>query len=43
MIEIDDAFKIEFRAEQIEENVLTVDLVHLTALVGQFVEHGEGL
>lgn len=43
MIEVDDAFKIEFRAEQVEKYVLTVALVHLATLIGQFVKHWEGL
>ena len=43
LIEIDNAFKIKFRAKQVEKDVLTIALVHLTALVGQFIEHWEGL
>ena len=34
LIEIDDAFKIKFRAKKVEKDVLTIALVHLAALVG---------
>ena len=43
MIEKDDTFEVQFGTKQIEEYILTVALVHLAALVGQLVEHGEGL
>ena len=43
LIEENDAFEVQFGTKQIEEYILTVALVHLAALVGQLVEHGEGL
>ena len=43
LVEENDAFKVELRAEQVKEHVLTVAFVELTASVSQFVEHGERL
>ena len=43
LVEENDAFKVELRAEQVKEHVLAVAFVELTASVSQFVEHGEGL
>ena len=43
LIEENDTFEVQFGTKQIEEYILTVALVHLAALVGQLVEHGEGL
>ena len=43
LIEIDDALEVELWAKQVEEHVLAVTLVHLTALIRQFVEHWERL
>ena len=43
LVEEDYSFDVQFRAEQVKEDVLAVALVQLGALIGQFIEHGEGL
>ena len=43
LVEKNDAFEVELRAEQVKENVLAVALVELTRRVGHLVEHGERL
>ena len=43
LVEIDHPFNIEFRTENIKEDILTLALVELADGVGQFVEHGKAL